>query len=517
MKIEDLHPDFLPTLLQMNLQQYDKYRSDFPFLKQFNLMMALGSHDLIKTLDWQHREVMKELGKDHEITKMFYQILEALSDAGSAFAFARLKNDRILKKYSHNIMSVLSDNNLILTTQSELVIKEDVGNKAEMIWQMNKEGLPVPPSFFLTFAATRLSYTANKVVPSILKQCMYYFQGKPVAIRSSGILSMPGMLDTVYVKDSSNYEEVSAAIMQVINSWYNEKAVKYRKVCKIDDLMQIGVVIQELVEATNKNGFSGSAYSRNPINGKDELCGEVLHEEMGAELASGKKTPQNLSTIPKELFDELYQHSKVLENKFKEVQYVEFAYNGVKLYMVQDRNAKLTDLARGVVSIDFFKKGWIDSTRLDRIYYDLKFKKAEGLREFVTKGTPLTKGIAASSGILTGHILLNSDTHSSNDIWFTDITTTEDLEKIDMVDGIVTTKGGYTSHPADVSRMLSKPAIVSAENVVIEHDHVIINGKRYDEGTLITINGASGEIFEGKVEISDVFILDKEFKEALNS
>lgn len=519
---KEIPKEIIETLSQIDVEGYKKYgMSQFSFLKEFNVMTAIGSHDLYKHFDWKYREIMKELGKDHELTKLFNKLMTAISDAGwaiSAGHFGKDEENKILKKYSHNIMSVLSDNQLVLSTKSELIVKE-VGNKAFKLWEMSKAGLPVPPAFFLTFAATRASQVAGNVIPPILEKLMLFFKGESVAIRSSGIESMPGMLETIYIKDSSNYTEVCAAIMQVINSWNNEKAVKYRQLCKIDDLLQIGVVIQKLVNAENKTGFSGSAYSHNPNTGEKVLNGEVLLEKLGEQLASGEKTPENLTVIPKELYNELNQHVELLYQKYKKAQYVEFAYDGEKLYMLQCRDAKLSEYAVAKIMLEYFQNDWVDSTRLERYYNDAKYNK--NLKKTVIKNSvPITTGIAASSGTLVGKILINVQSKQYDKtkyIWFTDITTTTDLPKIKKVDGIVTTLGGYTSHPADVSRLLNKAAIVSAKGLKIFKDHITINDERLEEGELVTIVGESGEIYKGEVEIERKFVLEEEYKNALNN
>lgn len=516
-------PQFIQTLLKIDFKQYEKYRYGIDMLKPFNILFAMHTHDIEKTLYMQRHELIRQLGEDHEMIKKYDKLIECVDDAGESLRQGDMritnKNDKILKKYSHNILSVLSDNQLLLSTKTELLIKDEVGNKAFKLWEMAQMKLNVPPAVFLTFAACRLSYgNKNGVVPGMLHEVMYFFKGEPVAIRSSGLLSMPGVLDTIYVEDSSNYEKICEAIHSVIGSWYNEKAVKYRKLAKIDDTMQIGVIIQKLVKATSKNGFSGTAYSRNPVTGEAKLSGEVLHQQMGNKLASGEVTPEDISTIDAKFQTQLYNDLLRLEEKNRQIQYVEFASDGEELYMLQDRDAKVSEYAKAVSTLDFFKRGWIDSTRFERLYNDFKFKDDLSLRKFTTDQTPLTTGIASSSGILTGQICLdidNSDNKLEN-IWFTDITTVKDLNKIERCDAIVTMHGGYTSHPAEISRMKGIPSIVSAKGLQIFADHITINGVRYNEGQTLTIVGDTGEIFLGKVEVHERFILDEEYKQALN-
>ena len=526
--IEQLPVEILTTLAQIDVPKYRKYLiggGGFQMLKQYNWMVAIGSHDLCKELDWKYSQLMKELGKDHELVILWDKLTQAIADAGWAVSGRHYKgsNEKILKKYSHNIMSVIQDTQLLLSTKSEMLVKDEIGNKAYHLWQMAKDGLPVPDAFFLTFAASRMIHVAKNVVPAMFKDVMYYFNGEPVAIRSSGLESMPGMLETIYVGDSSDWEKVSQSIMQVVDSWHNDKAVKYRKICKIEDLMQIGVIVQKLVKADNANGFSGTAFSHDPVTGEHALNGEILKEQMGHDLASGNVTPVALSQAPIEIVNELRGYVDTLFNKYKKPQYVEFAYDGSKLYMLQCRDMKLNDRATAKFSLQAFKNGWLDSTRLERIYKDLFFG-ADSLRRYEPKDisiVPITKGIASSDGVISGKIKLNFNKSSSDEkyIWFTDITTTRDLERIKNIDGIVTTKGGYTSHPAEVSRMFKKPAIVSALGVEIFDDHVTICGRRFEEGDTVTIVGNTGDVYATEVEIESKFDeeLDNEFKNALNN
>lgn len=249
------------------------------------------------------------------------------------------------------------------------------------------------------------------------------------------------------------------------------------------------------------------------------LNGEVLHHQTGEKLASGTITPSNLDTIPDKQLQELQVLATRLEDKYRNVQDIEFAYDGAKLYMLQTRDAKLSDLAKCRISLDFFKKGWIDSTRLQRLYdrhkYSLTNNIVIGDAKPIAKGIPVCDG--RLGGVVKGQICLKEDSRFDSNhrsILVAEITTTEDLQLIKDMDGVITSIGGYTSHPAVVCRDLDTACIVSAKPIeFIENglkikigDHILKAGDQ------ITMVANTGEIFLGyDIEIESNFVFQEEY------
>lgn len=521
-----LDADFVETFAQMDWNRHDPLKSSMSLLKKFDLGIALNIHDLEKHIGSViNQSIRAGLDENSDTIKLLKKLEKAVDNLGDIFRISdptRAENNRtkILKEYSHNIMSVLSDDNLmLLSTSTELLLKEEIGNKAYNIWQMSKNGFPVPEAFFLTFAACRESYALQRVnIGHFLQKVLYYFNGEPIAIRSSGLESMPGMLDTIFVKDSYNWEEVEAAIMQVINSWYSDKAKKYRKLCKIDDLMNISVVIQKFVDPETVEGFSGICFSRDTNTGEKILNGEVLLRQTGEKLASGEITPQSLKVLPEASFKELEEISQKLEDFYKNVQDIEFVADKNRIWIVQTRNAKLSSIAKIKASIDFYKNGWLSSTALSDLFYDHKHE----LVTYVSAGedTPIAKGIPSSNGFTTGKIVFGQimkwDNHSRY-ILVKEITTTDDLDLIERVDGVVTTNGGYTSHPAVVCRQMKKTCVVSASPIeLLKNNKVKIGDKIFKEYDEICVIGDTGEIFENQPSYNTKFLFADEYFEIFN-
>jgi phosphoenolpyruvate synthase/pyruvate phosphate dikinase len=518
--------DFIETFTQMDWNRYDPIKTTMSLIKSFDIGIALNVHDLEKTIASVYHQC-EHLGmdKNSESMKLLKKLEKAVDDVGDMFRISdpiRVENhhNKVLKEYSRNIMKVLSDDNLmLLSTSTEILIKDEIGNKAYNIWQMHKHGLPVPEAFFLTFACCRVSYATRKVsIGSFLQKVLYYFNGEPITIRSSGLESMPGMLETIFIDDSYDWEKIEAAIMTVIDSWYSDKAKKYRKLCKIDDLMQIGVVIQRFVNPKTADGFSGIAFSRDTNTGEHILNGEVVLCQTGEKLASGEATPKNLRILPKEIITELEDFSNKLEAFYKNVQDMEFVKDKNRIWLIQNRNAKLSPIARIKSSIDFYHKGWLSSAALKDLFYDFKMQ----LATYVSTGkdVPIAKGVPSSNGFTTGKIVfgrIQKCESRSRYILIKEITTTDDLELLEWVDGVITTTGGYTSHPSVVCRQMEKTCIVSASPIkILKGNKVKIGEKIFNEYDEISIIGDTGEIFETQPEYETTFLFANDYFDIFN-
>lgn len=525
-KKNNLDTDFVETIAQMDWKRHDPIKTSMSLLRKFDIGIGLNVHELEKHIgSVQHQCVSLGMDKNSETMKLLSRLEKAVDNLGDIFrisdpVLAEKSRTKILKEYSHNIMKVLSDDNLmLLSTSTELLLKEEVGNKAYNVWQMSKLELPVPESFFLTFTACRESYALQKVnIGSFLQKVLYYFNGEPVAIRSSGLESMPGMMDTVFVEDSYDWEKVEAAIMQVINSWYSDKAKKYRKLCKMDDLMQIAVLIQKFVDPKTIDGFSGICFSRDTNTGEAIINGEVLLRQTGEKLASGEVTPKSLKVLPKVYLKELEEISEKLETFYKNVQDIEFVADKERLWIVQTRNAKLSPIAKIKSSLDFYHKGWLSQTALSDLFYDYKAE----LATYVSAGDdiPIAKGVPSSNGFTTGKIVFSEmkkwDSFSRY-ILIKEITTTDDLELLEKVDAVITTNGGYTSHPAVVCRQMKKTCVVSASPIeFLSKNQVKIGDKVFKEYDEISVIGDTGEIYSKQPSYNQKFLFAKEYFEIFN-
>lgn len=397
-----------------------------------------------------------------------------------------------------------------LRTDYEVPTKELVGNKGANLARMMDLGIMVPDTVVVTVAGAQ--FIAENGADSIdfeplKKLCAEqfgYYVG--VSIRSSGVVSMAGMLETIHMIEI-NSRSFDTAISDVIDSWNNPKAKLYRKIKKMDDTPQIAVVIQPTIVPNEEHTGSGIMFTRNPNTGEDEMIGEFLPEQLGTRLADGEEGGVSLSTLPTDIQTELSDIGEKLEGEFKDVMDIEFVIDDKRLYIVQCRVAKLTPTARVRTMLDFVKDG-----TLLGLEFALRFN-VDWLKEcFVSKaqlGAELmSSGLGAVGGIVSGTIVTNAEEAKKydNPILVADITTTEDLDKIIAVNGLITSRGGMTSHPAITCRELNKPCVTNLGDISM-----------FKTGMVVTVDGDEGVVYAAEVEITKHNPFEKQAKELLSA
>lgn len=401
---------------------------------------------------------------------------------------------------------------MILTLKNKEVTRELVGNKGFNLWTMKNElDMNVPPCLFLTTEYSKISLLDGKLPEQTnLLQLFLAFEGKEVAIRSSGTQSMPGMLDTFFLAKDHTSDDMFDAIRKVIESWNSKKAEQYRTICEIPHEPDIAVVIQEKVATDQLNGYAGICFTRDTVTGQRGLNGEFLKSELGDELASGRKTGISISELPSEILKELEAMCEKLEKFYRRPQDVEWGYADNQLYLLQTRTAKLSSNAIGKIYLDLWDEGIItDFKELDdcidyrltvgaTLYRVSKYEKNEVIK--------LTTGTTASPGFCQGHVVFLDSTRSfggrgGGNILFAEMTSTDDLKQIDDACGLVTINGGYTSHPAIVARELKKPCIVATKNIkFLDDKRIQIGDEVFEEGDCVTLSADTGELYKGTLE-----------------
>lgn len=315
------------------------------------------------------------------------------------------------------------------------------------------------------------------------------------------------------------YEQLIESVKAVFNSWNNERAIFYRKMNNIDDSIGTAVNIQEMVYGNlNNDSLSGVIFSRNPINGSNELFGEYLINAQGEDIVSGARTPNKISLLKKKMpmiYDELYYYSKVLEKHYKDIQDIEFTVENKKLYILQTRNAKRTIDASIKVAVDLVEEKLItkkeailrvNPNEMEHLLHN-EFDK-----EDLKSAKVISTGLGASSGCASGRIyfdvkdakkvsLLNEKC-----ILVKKETTTEDIEGMKICEGLITQVGGITSHAAVVARSMGKPCVCSIENIKIDYNNKqLITGDniKFNEGDYISIDGTNGIIYDRKIKTTN--------------
>ena len=305
-------------------------------------------------------------------------------------------------------------------------------------------------------------------------------------------------------------------ISAVFASWNNERAKKYRKLEGISDDLGTAVNVQEMVYG-NMNDMSGTGvlFSRNPSTGENALTGEFLMNAQGEDIVSGIRTPSEigeLKNLSEELYTQLYNIAKSLEDHYKDVQDMEFTIENGKLYILQTRNGKRTPEANVKFALDFLKEGKIDEKeallRIKPSDLEVLLKPTFDL-DALKNAEVLTQGLAASPGAAVGHIVFKSEEakalNDKDSILVRNETSAEDIDGMIYANGILTKNGGLTSHAAVVARGFGECAVCGANELEIDYEKetLTINGRTLTKQDYISIDGSTGFVYLGKVPLSE--------------
>ena len=317
-------------------------------------------------------------------------------------------------------------------------------------------------------------------------------------------------------------DQLWLAIKAVMKSWFNERAIDFRKINDIPENIGTAINIQRMVFGNlDEDSSTGVVFSRNPENGKRNLKGEYIIRSQGEDIVSGFKTPWVISTSDKknspstlysleELLPNVYKDIKKftgkLENYFSCIQDVEFTVESGKLWILQSRKATVNINAAVKIAIDMEKEGLI--SREDAILS----LQADKIKKLLTpiidpnfKNEIITKGLPASSGVVTGKVVFDSKklknytNNKQNTILVLKETSPNDVAVMSQSTGVLTCQGGMTSHAAVVARGLNKTCITGARDIKIDLDNKRFHcgGLSIIEGDIITINGGNGEVLIG--------------------
>ena len=322
-----------------------------------------------------------------------------------------------------------------------------------------------------------------------------------------------------------NYKaQILIAVKSIFDSWNNDRAILYRKLHNIDNNMGTAVVIQEMVFGNfNDKSGTGVLFTRNPSTGEDKIFGEVLLNAQGEDIVAGIRTPDNievLKTSMPNIYNELVDTVKRLEKHNRDMQDVEFTIEDSKLYILQTRNGKRTAEASLKIAMDLVNEGII--TKEEAI---LKVEPAsinkllngDFEEKYLKEATLLTKGLAASSGVAVGRIMFDAKRVKIREktILVREETSPEDLQGMALAQGIITLKGGATSHGAVVARGMGKCCVTGCSEIKIDEINKTMTVGKYTlkEGDFISVSGHTGEIYLGKIPLKENSFSDelKEF------
>ncbi|MDR1903306.1 MAG: pyruvate, phosphate dikinase [Treponema sp.] len=309
-------------------------------------------------------------------------------------------------------------------------------------------------------------------------------------------------------------EQLWGSIDAVFGSWMNERAIKYRQLEGITNVKGTAVNVQSMVFGNfGDDSGTGVCFSRDPSTGKKEFYGEYLMNAQGEDVVAGIRTPEKMNTLAKKnpvIYKELVAIKDKLEDHFKDMQDMEFTIQQGKLFILQTRNGKRTGTAAVKCAVDMAAEGLIDknqailrvtSTHLDQLLHHQINSDA------LKKADSLTKGLNASPGAACGRIVFSAQDaeawHERGEkvLLVRKDTSPEDIGGMVVSQGILTSTGGMTSHAAVVARGMGRPCVSGAKGVTVEDKEVLVGDKRFSEGDWLTIDGSTGEVYEGQLPL----------------
>ncbi|MCC8087901.1 MAG: pyruvate, phosphate dikinase [Rikenellaceae bacterium] len=352
---------------------------------------------------------------------------------------------------------------------------------------------------------------------------------------------------------SDPWEQLWGAVCAVFSSWMNERAILYRKLNNIPAEWGTAVNVQAMVFGNmGMNSATGVAFTRDAGTGENLFNGEYLVNAQGEDVVAGIRTPQqitiqgsrrwaelqciteeervrkypSLEEVMPAAYKELFEIQEHLEDYFKDMQDIEFTIQEGKLWMLQTRSGKRTGAAMVKIAMDMLREGQIDAKtavmrcepeKLDELLHPV-FDPAA-----LKKADMIAKGLPASPGAATGQIVFFADDaekwagEGKNTILVRVETSPEDLKGMNVAQGILTARGGMTSHAAVVARGMGKCCVSGAGEIVISYKDrtMTVGGKTYKEGDWISLNGSTGLIYSGKIATKDPEMTG-DFAELLN-
>lgn len=323
-------------------------------------------------------------------------------------------------------------------------------------------------------------------------------------------------------------EQLKQAVLAVFRSWNNDRATFYRTINNIPHEIGTAVNVQSMVFGNMGNDSgTGVAFTRNPSTGERALYGEYLMNAQGEDVVAGIRTPQPIKTLAQEnpeIYKQFVEISNRLESHYRDMQDIEFTIERGKLYMLQTRNGKRTAAAAIRVAVELFREGVITKEEaVMRIEPDQLDHLLHRQMDSTAKLTVLAKGLPASPGASSGKIVFTAEeaeqlgNAGEKVILVRTETTPDDIRGILAAQGILTSRGGMTSHAAVVSRHMGKPAVCGCDALRIDYAQnlVVIDNVEYPQGTMFSIDGSTGRVIKGEVAMVDPE-LSEGFKEILS-
>ncbi len=311
-------------------------------------------------------------------------------------------------------------------------------------------------------------------------------------------------------------EQLWGAVDAVFGSWNNERAIKYRNINKIGDLLGTAVNVQSMVFGNwSEESGTGVCFSRDPSTGENYFYGEYLMNAQGEDVVAGIRTPQPLSALEDTnatVYKQLVEVKERLEKHYTDMQDMEFTIQDGKLFLLQTRNGKRTGKAAVKVAVDLAEEGMISKeTAVTRVTADQMDQLLHPMIAPAVKKTlkPIAQGLEASPGAAVGKVVFNAEdaetwvARGEKVVLVRKETSPEDIGGMHVSEGILTSTGGMTSHAAVVARGMGTPCVAGCKSVIIDEKagKFTVGGVDYKEGDFISLDGSDGNVYAGKVEL----------------
>jgi pyruvate, orthophosphate dikinase len=314
---------------------------------------------------------------------------------------------------------------------------------------------------------------------------------------------------------SDPWEQLKGAVGAVFGSWMNDRAIVYRRKYGIPTEWGTAVNVQAMVFGnTGKNSGSGVAFTRDPATGEKVFYGEFLIDAQGEDVVAGVRTPEPVAQLKNHLpesFAELEKVRKTLESHFKDVQDFEFTIQEGKLFMLQTRNGKRTGVAAVRFACEMVKEGLIDwktaikrvpADQLDQVLAPIFDRQAIAAAKAIASGLPAGPGAASGKAYFNADRAVEAANRGEKVLLVRVETSPEDLRGMIAAEGILTARGGVSSHAALVARQMGKVCVCGASALHIDYAtrKMTVGGKTFNEGDALSIDGTSGSVYAGEVK-----------------
>ncbi len=311
-------------------------------------------------------------------------------------------------------------------------------------------------------------------------------------------------------------QQLLMAVEAVFRSWNNDRANTYRRLNNIFGLLGTAVNVQAMVFGNmGEDSGTGVCFTRNPSTGENIFYGEFLMNAQGEDVVAGIRTPEPIEKLDRympQVYHQLVEIRKKLENHYRDMQDIEFTIERGKLYILQTRNGKRTGAAAVRIAVELAKSSMltrdeallkIEPESLNQLLHKQLDPKSKRNKEVITRGLPASPGAAVGKIVFTAEQAHDKAQEGEKVILVRTETSPEDIEGMHAAQGVLTARGGMTSHAAVVARGMGKCCVAGCSDALVsEKERVMeIKGKIFREGDVITLDGSTGEVFAGAVDL----------------